>query len=52
MDDIEALEIEMENKIDQLDERYSLEKYEITEVKIKPRKTDIHIDSCAIVWRT
>ena len=51
MDDIEALEIEMESKIDQLDERYSLEKYEITEVKIKPRKTDIHVDTCAIVWR-
>lgn len=52
MDDLEALEIELENKIDQLDERYAIERYEITALKIKPRKTDIHIENCAIVWRT
>ncbi len=50
-DDIVALEEELENKIDVLNEKYSVENCEVSEFKIKPRKTDIDIESCALVWR-
>lgn len=49
-DDIEKLSYELEDKIDQLAEKYSSENYEVESYKIKPRKTDIHIKSCAVVW--
>jgi len=41
-DDLEALEYELEDKIDN---------YEVERFKIKPRKTDIEILNCAVVWR-
>ena len=49
--DIEALEYELEDKIDDLSEKYSIEQCEIETFKIKPRKTDIDVESCAVVWR-
>lgn len=50
-EDIEALEYELEDKIDTLVEKYNVENCEIETFKIKPRKTDIDVESCAIVWR-
>ncbi|WP_309497192.1 helicase HerA domain-containing protein [Sulfurovum sp.] len=49
--DIEALEYELEDKIDALSEKYNIENYEIESFSIKPRKTDIDVVLCAVVWR-
>ena len=51
-DDLGALEEELESKIDILHEKYNIENCEVTAFKIKPRKTDIDVENCAIVWRT
>jgi hypothetical protein len=50
-DDIDALNDELEEKIDRLNEKYSIEQCKVEEFKIKPRRTDIDVESCAIVWR-
>ena len=50
-DDMEALEYELEDKVDQLNEKYSVESCEIESFTLKARKTDIEVKSCAIVWR-
>jgi len=50
-EDIEALEYELEDKIDALNEKYSVENCEIETFSIKPRKTDIDVEICAVVWR-
>ena len=50
-EDINLLEEELEQKIDALNEKYSVENCEVTEFRIKPRKTDIDVESCALVWR-
>ncbi|MDD2451840.1 MAG: DUF87 domain-containing protein [Sulfurovum sp.] len=48
---LEALEYELEEKIDLLDEKHRIENCEIERLGIRPRKSDIVIESCAIVWR-
>jgi hypothetical protein len=48
---LEALEYELEDKIDLLDEKYRIENCEIERIGIRPRKSDIVIESCAIVWK-
>ena len=48
--DIEALEAELLEKIDALDQRYRIEDVAIEEFAIKLRKTDINIDRMALVW--
>jgi len=50
-EDIEALEYELEDKIDALNEKYNIDNCEIETYKMKPRKTDVDVESCAIVWR-
>jgi len=50
-EDIEAFEYELEDKIDALNEKYSVDNCEIETFAIKPRKTDINVESCALVWR-
>ncbi len=50
-EEIEALEVELEDKIDALQEKYSVENCEIETFNIKPRKTDIDVEICAVVWR-
>jgi hypothetical protein len=50
-DDIDALADELDEKIDLLSEKYNVDNCEIKELKIKPRKTDIDVESCAVVWR-
>jgi len=49
-DDIDALNDEFEEKIDSLSEKYDIEQCEIERFRIKPRRTDIDVESCAIVW--
>jgi hypothetical protein len=50
-EDMEALEYELEDKIDALNEKFDVENCKIEEFKIKPRKTDIDVELCAVVWR-
>ena len=50
-EDIESLEYELEDKIDTLNEKFDVENCEIEAFKIKPRKTDIDVELCAVVWR-
>ncbi len=50
-EDMEALEYELEDKIDVLNEKFDIENCEIETFKIKPRKTDIDVELCAVVWR-
>ena len=50
-EDIEALEYELEDTIDKLNEKYNIDNYAIETFKVKPRKTDIDVELCAIVWR-
>jgi len=49
--DIEALEYELEDKIDALNEKYNADNCEIETFDIKPRRTDIDVENCALVWR-
>jgi hypothetical protein len=49
--DIEALEYAFEDNIDELNEKYSVDNCEIETFKVKPRKTDIDVELCAVVWR-
>jgi hypothetical protein len=49
--DIEALEIELEDKIDELVEDFDIEAVTIEEFAIKLRKTDIEVENIAIVWK-
>jgi hypothetical protein len=50
-DDIDALEYELEDKIDALNEKYNVDNCEVETFAIKPRKTDIDVELTAIVWR-
>jgi len=50
-EDIEALEYELEDKIDEMNEKYNVDNCEIETYTMKPRKTDIEVENCAIVWR-
>ena len=50
-EDIEALEYELEDKIDVLNEKYNVDNCEIENFAIKPRRTDINVENCALVWR-
>jgi hypothetical protein len=50
-DELEALEYELEDKIDALNEKYNVDNCDIETYTMKPRKTDIDVKSCAIVWR-
>jgi len=48
---IEDLGYELEDKIDLLDEKYSIDSCEIETFAIKPRRSDIGIAELALVWR-
>jgi DNA-binding ferritin-like protein len=50
-EDIEALEYELEDSIDAINEKYNVANCEIETYSMKPRKTDIDIELCAVVWR-
>jgi gas vesicle protein len=48
---LEDLEAELEEKIDAIDEEYSLDNYPVEEFSLRPKKSDIHIETIALVWR-
>jgi len=50
--DIEELEYELEDKIEEINEKYDINNISLQEIKIKPKKSDIDINECAIVWRS
>ena len=50
-EDIEALEYEVEDKIDELTEKFDVDAIEIEDFAIKLRKTDIVVDDIAVVWK-
>lgn len=50
-EDIQALEYEFEDQIDDLNKKYNIENCEIESFKVKPRKMDINVEICALVWR-
>ncbi len=50
-EDMEILQEELEDKIDLFDEKYNVDNCEIETFTIKPRKTDIEVENCALVWR-
>jgi len=45
------LQDELEQKIEELSEKYSLDNYEIDTIFIKPKKRSIDVEEIAIVWR-
>ncbi len=48
---IADLESELEEKIEALSDRYALENHPVETFTLKPKKSDISIESIAIVWR-
>ncbi|HQR73675.1 MAG TPA: DUF87 domain-containing protein [Sulfurovum sp.] len=50
-EEITQLGYELEDKIDAINEKYSIDKYVMETFALKPKKTDISIELCAIVWR-
>ena len=48
---LEELEIELEEKIDLLDEKYRIENYEVERFSLRPKKSDIVVEECAVVWK-
>ena len=47
----EEMQIELEDKIDELSQKYSLDNYPIDTIFIKPRKSAIDVNEIAILWR-
>ncbi len=48
---IEALQYELEEKLEYVDSRYSIERIAVDKFNLKARKTDIDVVICAVVWR-
>ena len=48
---LEELAEELEEKIDTADEKYSPENYPIESFALRPRKSDIRIESIVLLWR-
>jgi len=49
--EIKELEEELEKRADEIGSLFVIENYEIESITIKPRKSDIEIALCTIVWR-
>ncbi len=49
--DIETLEDELEDAVDVINDKYNIDNCEIETFTVKPRKTDIDVALCAVVWR-
>ncbi len=50
-EDLKELEDSMEESINELDEKYSIENYELEEFYIKPRRSDIFDVETGLLWR-
>lgn len=51
-EEIDALEKELTDEIEAIDDRYRIDRYEIEPFYIKPRKSDIHDIELAILWES
>ncbi len=47
---IEDMKLELEERLEALEEKYSLQNYDIETFFIKPRKSDIEIESLVLYW--
>jgi hypothetical protein len=52
LEEMEMLETEFEEKLEEVAERYTRENYPVETVRIRPRKSDIDVALCAVVWRS
>ena len=50
-EELETLEYDLEDTIDTLNEKYNVDNCEIETFTVKPRKTDVDVELCAVVWR-
>ncbi len=48
---IEALEEELAEKIDAIDEKYTLDNYPVETFSLRPKKNDISVETIALAWR-
>jgi hypothetical protein len=46
-----ALEDELQEKINLLALKYDPENFPIDEINIKPRRSDVSVKTCALVWK-
>ena len=51
LDKIDALEEELAEKIDEIDEKFTLENYPVDSFSLRPRKSDIGVETVALAWR-
>ncbi|WP_456452069.1 ATP-binding protein, partial [Hydrogenimonas sp.] len=51
LEKIEALKLELEEKLDALEEKYALQNYEVETFFIKPRRSDVRVEAMALYWR-
>ena len=49
-EDMSTLQDDLQDKIDKTDDLFSIDNYEITDIAIKPRRSDVSIDDIAILW--
>jgi hypothetical protein len=52
LDKIDVLEAELMEKIDEIDEKYTLENYPVDSFSLRPRKSDITVQEIALAWRS
>ncbi len=50
-EDIARVQEEFEDKVDLFEEKYNVENCDIKSFSIKARRSDIDVESCALVWR-
>jgi len=51
LEKIEALEDELAEKIDEIDEKYTLDHYPVERFSLRPKKSDIRLETLALAWR-
>ena len=51
LDKIDALEEKLAEEIDEIDETYTLEHYPVDSFSLRPRKSDITVETIALAWR-
>ncbi len=50
LQDLDELQRELEEKVDEINDELSVESLELEPYEIKPRKSDINIDTCGLLW--
>jgi len=49
--EFQELEAALNDKIERLDEKYDPENFPIDEIAVKPRRAEISVEACALVWK-